>query len=47
MAKRTVNSTVVLERLKMLIDQYGSRQKIADKIGCDVSLTSLFVDARR
>ena len=36
--KKTANNTINLERLKKLIDGEKSRQTIADKFGCDVSL---------
>lgn len=36
--KKTANNIINLEKLKNLIDTKKSRQVIADKIGCDVSL---------
>lgn len=45
--KKCVINLINLERLKSLIDKEKSRQVIADKIGCDVSLITKHYNGKR
>ena len=45
--KKAVENIVDLQRLKDLIDKKKSRQAIADKIGCDVSLITRHYNAQK
>ena len=45
--KNTVNNTVILQRLKDLIDGEKSRETIAEKTGCNVSLITKHYNGQR
>ncbi len=45
--KKTIENVIDLDRLKDLINEEKSRQVIADKIGCDVSLITRHYNAQK